>query len=55
MTRFYTVLGAILVLFLAMAQYRGWSFASPEEVKNVPRSVRNNPGTYRSHYFFGGK
>jgi hypothetical protein len=38
----------------------GWTFASYDEVKGVPKSVRNNPGGYRSHYaavprYFGGK
>lgn len=38
----------------------GW-FASPAtEVKNIPKSIRENPGVYRSHYhflprWFGGK
>jgi hypothetical protein len=43
------------------ANYRGWGgFFSPTEVRDVPKSVRNNPGSYRSHYgylprYFGGK
>ena len=51
---------ALLVFGLAgMAQYRGWSLTSVDEVRDVPRSVRDNPGVYRSHYrsprYFGGK
>jgi hypothetical protein len=39
---------------------KGGSFSSINEVKNVPKSVRENPGVYRSHYsylphYFGGK
>ena len=45
---------------LATAEYRGWSLNSVNEVKNVPRSVRDNPGSYRSvysgyHHYTGGK
>jgi hypothetical protein len=39
---------------------RGTSLGDINEVKNVPKSVRENPGVYRSHYsylprFFPGK
>ena len=42
------------------AEYRGWSLDTIEEVKNVPKSVRDNPGSYRSvysgyHHYTGGK
>jgi hypothetical protein len=45
---------------LTAAQVRGWSMASVNQLKNVPRSVRDNPGSYRSVYGFnprysGGK
>jgi hypothetical protein len=51
----------MLLLGLAgTAEYRGWSLLSVDEVKNVPKSVRDNPGAYRSHYagysrYLGGK
>jgi hypothetical protein len=56
----YIVYGAIVLLGLSTAQYRGWSLATINEVKNVPRSVRDNPGSYRSvyssyHHYTGGK
>jgi hypothetical protein len=40
--------------------YTGWSPAGPDVVKNLPRSIRDNPGAYRSHYanysrYMGGK
>jgi hypothetical protein len=43
-----------------IAQYRGWSFDKTNELKNVPKSVRDNPGSYRSiyssyHHYTGGK
>jgi hypothetical protein len=56
----YVLYGAIVLGMLAMAEYRGWSLNSVDEVKNVPRSVRDNPGSYRSvygyyHHYTGGK
>lgn len=45
---------------LTMAEYRGWSWNRINEVNDVPKTVRDNPGAYRSHYGFyprymGGK
>ena len=56
----YVLYGIIVLGTLAMAEYRGWSLNSVDEVKNVPRSVRDNPGSYRSvygyyHHYTGGK
>jgi len=57
---FYLLYGVIVLGTLAMAEYRGWSLDTVDEVKNVPRSVRDNPGSYRSvyssyHHYTGGK
>lgn len=56
----YVAYGAAVLLGLAVAQYQGWSLASVNELKNVPRSVRDNPGSYRAiynsyHHYTGGK
>ena len=56
----YLAYGVIVLGLFATAEYRGWSLASVNEVKNVPRSVRDNPGSYRSvysshHHYTGGK
>jgi len=56
----YLAYGAAVLLALGVAQYNGWSLARVNEVKNVPRSVRDNPGSYRSvyssyHHYTGGK
>jgi hypothetical protein len=56
----YILYGVIVLGTLTMAEYRGWSLNSVDEVKNVPRSVRDNPGSYRSvygyyHHYTGGK
>jgi hypothetical protein len=52
--------GLIILVLVALAQYRGWSLTGVNEVKQVPKSVRDNPGSYRSIYlyhphYFGGK
>jgi hypothetical protein len=56
----YIIYGAVVLLALGVGQYQGWSLATINEVKNVPRSVRDNPGSYRSvysayHHYTGGK
>jgi hypothetical protein len=57
---FYLLYGVMLLGLTGLAEYRGWSLLRVNEVKNVPKSVRDNPGAYRSHYgyiprFFRGK
>ena len=56
----YMAYGVLLLGLLGAAQYTGFSLQKVNEVKNVPRTVRDNPGAYRSHYggyyrYFGGK
>jgi hypothetical protein len=51
----FAVLGAV-----SFSEYRGWSLNRVDEVLNVPKSVRDNPGSYRSvygyyHHYTGGK
>lgn len=52
---------SLLVIALSgYAMYSGWSMTRYDEVRDVPKSVRENPGVYRSHYrshprYFGGK
>jgi hypothetical protein len=50
----YLLFGVLLIAMLGMAEWRGWSFSRPTEVKNVPRSVRDNPGSYRPAYLHTG-
>ncbi len=57
---FYLVYCLALLGLVSAAEYRGWSFTSVNEMKNVPKSIRDNPGAYRAHYMFyprhiGGK
>ena len=51
----YLVYGSALLAVLAVAEYRGWSLLRTSETRNVPRSVRDNPGAYRSPYVGGGR
>jgi hypothetical protein len=60
MRSLYSIYGIIVLSVLSVAEYSGWSLASVNELKNVPRSVRDNPGSYRSiynsyHHYTGGK
>ena len=52
--------GLMLLGLVSVAEYKGWSPTRVNEVRNVPKTVRDNPGAYRSHYggfyrYFGGK
>lgn len=56
----YLAYGLMVLALTGVAEYRGWSLISLNEVKDVPRSVRDNPGAYRSIYrgfphYTGGK
>jgi hypothetical protein len=56
----YLIYGFMVLSFVGMAEYRGWSMDTMNQVKNVPRSIRDNPGAYRSiysgyHHYTGGK
>jgi hypothetical protein len=56
----FLLYGIVILALTAVAQYRGFSFTSVNQLNNVPKSIRDNPGAYRSHYGFypryiGGK
>jgi hypothetical protein len=53
MSKGYLLFGLLVVMGLGMLQYRGFTFTTTTEVKNVPRSVRDNPGSYRGAYVGG--
>ncbi len=55
MARIYTIWGVGVLLLLAVAQFRGWSLTSTNNGKTNPRSVRANPGAYRSPYYLPGR
>ncbi|MEW5977543.1 MAG: hypothetical protein AB1898_17255 [Acidobacteriota bacterium] len=50
MYRAFLVYGSLVLAALLYADYRGLSFTSFDEVKGVPKSIRENPGAYRSMY-----
>jgi hypothetical protein len=54
MNRLYLVYGVLVLSLMTYADYRGLSFTQYDEVKQVPNSIRNNPGAYRgySHSYF---
>lgn len=56
----FLIYGLAVLGLVSAAEYRGWNLTSVNEVKNVPKSVRDNPGSYRSvygfyHHYTGGK
>ena len=55
MFRSYFAFGLAVLGAMTYSEYRGMSFLQYDEIKNVPRSIRNNPGAYRGmyqHYYF---
>jgi len=56
----YLIYSLLLLTGVTWAEYRGWSLDRVNQVKDVPKTVRDNPGAYRSHYgyyprYVGGK
>lgn len=56
----YLLFGLSVLGGAVWADQRGLSLTRPTEVRNVPTSIRDNPGAYRSLYrgtgrYFGGK
>jgi hypothetical protein len=57
---FFLVYGVMLIGLASFGHYRGWSFSRINEQKVLPKSIRDNPGAYRSTYggysrYIGGK
>ena len=55
MTRVYAIWGVAVLMLLGTAQWRGWALSSGTSTQNNPRSVRANPGAYRSPYYIPGR
>lgn len=56
----YLVFGLMASAGALSADRAGWLTRRPDVLRDVPRSIRDNPGAYRSLYngsprFFGGK
>ena len=58
--RLFFIYGIAVLAALVFAEYRGLSLNRVDQIPNVPKSVRDNPGSYRSvygyyHHYTGGK
>ena len=56
----YLIYSLLLLTAVTLAEYRGITLDRVNQVKDVPRTVRDNPGAYRPSYGFdpryvGGK
>lgn len=55
MSRLYTGWIVLVLAVLGYAQYTGFTFSSATVAKTNPRSIRDNPGSYRPSYYFPGR
>lgn len=60
MSKSYLLFGALMLGGAGVADMTGYTLFGPTRVENVPKSIRDNPGAYRSHYsylprYVGGK
>lgn len=46
----YPIFALIVIAGVAHFSYEAEWFAPGEVVRNVPKNVRSNPGSYRTHY-----
>lgn len=58
--KLYLLYGFLVLGGAGYAQHSGWSLDRISQLKNVPKSVRDNPGSYRAIYagyphYTGGK
>jgi hypothetical protein len=56
----YLIYSMMMLSTAVVAEYRGWTMSDVNQTKVAPKTVRDNPGAYRSHYAFypryvGGK
>ena len=56
----FLIYGMMMLGGATVAEFRGWGFGGVNQVRQVPKTVRDNPGAYRSTYAFfphyvGGK
>jgi hypothetical protein len=56
----FLIYGLSLIGFAGYAHFAGLTWSRPGEVRGVPKSIRDNPGIYRSIYtgygrYSGGK
>jgi hypothetical protein len=56
----YLIYSMMMLSTATWAEFRGWTMSKVDQGKVAPKTVRDNPGAYRSHYAFysryvGGK
>ena len=56
----YLAYGLAMLGLMSFAEFRGWTLSALNQAAEAPRSVRDNPGAYRSTYggysrYTGGK
>jgi hypothetical protein len=51
----YTLFGVLVLAAFGAAELRGWTLLRPGQVRTTPRSIRENPGAYRTIYRGGGR
>jgi hypothetical protein len=59
-TPLFLTYGILLLALSAYGQYSGWSLSRINQQKVAPKTIRDNPGAYRSMYggyfrYIGGK
>ena len=50
MIKAFVVFGALVLGAFGYGTYTGASLVQYEEIRDAPKSLRNNPGVYRSFY-----
>jgi hypothetical protein len=50
MIRAFLLFGTLVLGAFAYGTYTGAGFVQYEQIRDVPKSIRNNPGVYRSVY-----
>jgi hypothetical protein len=50
LTKAYAVFASVVLAALAWVHFTGWSPSDVTEERGTPKSVRDNPGSYRSSY-----
>ena len=56
----FLLYGVALLGLAGFAEFSGWTPTRVNELRNVPKTIRDNPGAYRSTYggysrYIGGK
>lgn len=51
---FYLVFGLTVLGLYGAAEWRGWGPSSGREARTNPRTLRDNPGSYRPAYYYVG-